>query len=236
MAVELPVFSKTYMSDLQIHRFNGTEHFAIETAKCLTVGFGMRQAILLITVLAFAPSAALATSGWDRHDVKVGNYRIHGKNGGSYVHRIAADGTLSQPPLCSNLNGNHRHFGLGCPPDYAVTNTHIAVRYPIHGSRNAEPNHFLIRIADDHVTGPLSLPDFLILPDVDVAALEWETPATPSEWPLTLIFLLLYILHSPLILGTLVIGTICVVVAWMKRRQIRRQLGPAFPRDSNSKA
>ena len=28
------------MSDLQIHRFNGTEHFAIGVAKCFTVGSG----------------------------------------------------------------------------------------------------------------------------------------------------------------------------------------------------
>jgi hypothetical protein len=28
------------MSELQIHRFNGTEHFAIKSAKCFTVGSG----------------------------------------------------------------------------------------------------------------------------------------------------------------------------------------------------
>ena len=132
------------------------------------------------TVLCYPASAAFATAGWDRHDAQVATFRIHGANGSSFVHRMNGNGATSEPALCSNLDVGAVHIGLGCPPDYAVTDTHLAIRYPI-ATATPPPNHFLIRIDDGRVTGPMTAVEFKELPVVSSIKLDWKTPPTALD-------------------------------------------------------
>ena len=136
--------------------------------------------IVFLAVVCFPSSGALATSGWENYDTRVGKFRIQGRWGASWVHRIDATGAVIEPALCSNLGANGEGIGLGCPPDYALTKTHLAIRYPVSAT-NPLPNHYLIRIEDGQVTGPLTDTEFEESPLVSQAELRWRTPLTAGD-------------------------------------------------------
>jgi hypothetical protein len=141
----------------------------------------MKRILLLIAAHCYPISAAMATTGWDRHDVTIAGFRIHGANGASFVHRVGENRAHVGPALCSNIDANRTYNGLGCPPDYAVTRTHIAVRYPIRVTVIVPRNHFLIRLDDGYVTGPLTEAEFRKLELFSQAELQWVRPLTASD-------------------------------------------------------
>lgn len=140
----------------------------------------MNRMIVFLAVVCSPSSIALATSGWEDYDTRVGSFLIKGRGGASWVHRTDAAGVVIEAALCSNLGANGEHIGLGCPPNYALTETHLAIRYPVSAT-NPLPNHYLIRIEDGQVTGPLTDTEFEESPIVSQAELRWRTPLTASD-------------------------------------------------------
>ena len=141
----------------------------------------MSRTLFLIIGLLCLPSAALATTGWDRHDTEIAGFRIHGANGTSFVHSANAEPKF-ELALCGTLDENRQFVGLTGPPDYAVTDTYLAVRYSIIGTTTIDrPNYFLIRIEDGQVTGPMTETEFTKSPAVNTALLDWNTPLTAAD-------------------------------------------------------
>ena len=139
--------------------------------------------LLISAILTAAlPWQALATTGWDRHQVDIlGTYRIQGKNGANFVFRLDERGQCVEPALCGTLDANGAWMGLGCPPDYAITNSHIVIRYPNLDATSDKPNHFLVQIADGTVVGPLTATVFEQTSPLAKAKLKWKTPATAAD-------------------------------------------------------
>lgn len=139
----------------------------------------MRPVITVLLLIAL-PSPAFATTGWDRHRVDIlGKYRIHGVNGQSYVHRIDSEGQCIEPPLCNTLDASGV-LVFYSPPDYAVTKSHIVIRYPsLDGAE--KPNHFLIWIADGNVVGPFTTEEFKRSSVFADAEGKWKSPATAAD-------------------------------------------------------
>jgi len=122
----------------------------------------------------------LATSGWDHHDMEVVGFRIHSANGASYVHHAGSG--FPEPALCCSLDADGNFVGLGTPPDYAVTETHLVIRYPyLEDSENVPGNHFLIRVEDGQVTGSLTHAEFVKTLVASNGSLEWKTPETAAD-------------------------------------------------------
>ncbi len=135
--------------------------------------------LLFSTILSatLAPQA-LATTGWDRHELDIlGKYRIHGANGASSVHRIDSTGQCIGPAVCGTIDATGVWNGLRGPPDYALAGSRLAIRYPNPAANAA--NCFLIQIDDGTVVGPLTASAF----ERAVAGikLEWQTPVTAAE-------------------------------------------------------
>ena len=94
------------------------------------------QTIGTAALCAVLCTDAYATSGWDNHQIDVdGQYRIHGKRGESFVQRLDNTGRPIDPPLCSTRD----HSGLHGPPDYAVTSTHLVLRYQVSNEPEPDP-------------------------------------------------------------------------------------------------
>ena len=66
------------------------------------------------------------------------------------------------------------------PPDYAVTNSHLVIRYPSLDVAE-QPNHFMIRIADGSVVGPVTTEEFRQSAVSADAEGKWKTPATAAD-------------------------------------------------------
>jgi hypothetical protein len=135
--------------------------------------------LLFSTILtATLASQALATTGWDRHEVDiVGKYRIQGANGASFVHRIDTKGQVTGPALCGTLDATGKWNGLYSPPDYVVAGPRLFIRYPNLDAATA--NHFSIHIDDGSIVGPLTARECeqaFANPE-----LKWRTPETAAD-------------------------------------------------------
>jgi len=174
----------------------------------------MNRLILFIAGLLSLPSTALATTGWDRHDTQIVGFRIHGANGSSFVHHASSD-ISREPALCGTLGAKGMFLGLFGPPNYAVIDTHIAVRYSV-ATANAPPNHFLIRIVDGQVTGPLTDTEFMKLPIVSKAAIKWKTPLTAADRFHRFVAIVITCL------SLLFLGIIVATIKWFRSYRLRR--------------
>lgn len=128
-------------------------------------------AVVCLTICGVAH----ATSGWDRHQVDVEmQYRIQGVHGRSLVHRLDSTGSPVDPPLIEERSG---------PPDYAVTETYLLIRYMGWQNPDVTPGCcYAIRRDDHRVIGPISYDELQRLEGADPASARWKTPRTPSVW------------------------------------------------------
>ena len=89
----------------------------------------IRNTPIFLWVAMFA-SEACATTGWDAYSVDIrGQYRIHGADCFNYIHKIGPEGRVLEPPLWTNYKKRAVPKRLDCPPDYAVTDTGLHLRY-----------------------------------------------------------------------------------------------------------
>lgn len=135
--------------------------------------------LLLSAILsATLASQALATTGWDRHELDIlGRYRIHGANAASFVHRIDSKGQCIGPALCGTLDATGVWNGFHSPPDYAITDSHLVIRYPNPEAGIA--NHFSIHIDDGSVVGPLTARE--VEQSFANTELKWRKPETAAD-------------------------------------------------------
>jgi hypothetical protein len=172
-------------------------------------------ALIALCLAVAHPSDASATTGWGSYSVDIEDrYRIQGFNGSGFVAALDAGGNPTDPPLIDIT----KHPGYSGPPDFAVTSTHILVRYESHLPRSVEDDpqraYFAIRKRDSLVTGPLSDEAFSDSSFGLAAGLRWKTPRTAADS-----FGRFVIVCAIIVPWIPLLPIVFLVYLWIRRRQ-----------------